>query len=258
MKGFRGLRILILLFILVLVAGTTWLGNQRVSEWRQPLWVYLYPSAAVDQADLRTHVRQLDTDDFSDLEQFFSRQGQRYGISAEPPIQVHVVEAPLQAPPPLPRGGNPLQVAWWSLQMRWYAWRAESGADRPDPDIQLFLRYHPDRGGQVLDISAAVKQGRFGIVNLFTGRRATATNQVVIAHELLHTLGATDKYDRATNLPLAPDGLAEPARQPLYPQRWAEIMGGRIALSAQSARIPNSLRQALIGPATAREIGMLD
>ena len=35
--------------------------------------------------------------------------------------------------------------------------------------------------------------------------------------------------------PQPPDGLGEPERQPLYPQRWVEIMGGRIALAEDDA-----------------------
>jgi len=34
----------------------------------------------------------------------------------------------------------------------------------------------------------------------------------VIAHELLYTLNATDKYDLNTGLPIFPNGYAEPER----------------------------------------------
>ncbi len=83
-------------------------------------------------------------------------------------------------------------------------------------------------------------------------------NNVVIAHELLHTVGATDKYSPADNLPLFPIGYADPDRQPLYPQSMAEIMGGRIPVSETQAVIPKSLVQAMIGPQTALEINWID
>jgi hypothetical protein len=83
-------------------------------------------------------------------------------------------------------------------------------------------------------------------------------NNVVIAHEFLHTLGPSDKYDPATGQPSPPDGLAEPDRAPLYPQRYAEIMGGRIARAADDAIIPQSLKYVLIGPVTAAEIRLSD
>ena len=82
-------------------------------------------------------------------------------------------------------------------------------------------------------------------------------NNFIILHELLHTLGATDKYNLSTNQPIFPEGYAEPNRKPTYPQRKAEIMGGRIPLSATEAKIPSSLKKAIIGTKTAREIGWI-
>ena len=83
------------------------------------------------------------------------------------------------------------------------------------------------------------------------------SNAVVIAHELLHTLGASDRYDLGTGLPQHPLGYAEPERRPLHPQRLAEIMGGRIPLSATRAEISRSLDQVILGNATAHEIRWL-
>ena len=71
-------------------------------------------------------------------------------------------------------------------------------------------------------------------------------------------LGATDKYSVASGQPIGPDGLAEPQREPLYPQRYAEIMGGRIAVAEDDSMIPKSLDYAVIGPLTAREINLID
>jgi hypothetical protein len=93
-----------------------------------------------------------------------------------------------------------------------------------------------------------------GVVHAFASRSQAAQNNVVIAHELLHTLGATDKYDPASNLPLHPEGYAEPDRRPLLPQTLAEIMAGRTPLSASEALMPDSVFDTVIGPATANEI----
>jgi len=76
-------------------------------------------------------------------------------------------------------------------------------------------------------------------------------------HEVLHTLGATDKYNLANDLPIYPDGFAEPDLKPLYPQRFAEVMGGRIPQSNTTANMPDHIKYAFIGPATAAEIGWL-
>jgi hypothetical protein len=79
-------------------------------------------------------------------------------------------------------------------------------------------------------------------------------NNVVIAHEILHTLGATDKYDLATLAPLYPAGYAEPDREPLHPQSFAEIMAGRYATDEDTFEMPEALDSVLVGDQTAYEI----
>jgi hypothetical protein len=76
----------------------------------------------------------------------------------------------------------------------------------------------------------------------------------VLTHEILHTLGATDKYDLKTSHPLYPDGYGDPEQDPLFPQESAEIMAGSIAVSKTEMAMPESLMYTLIGPKTAREI----
>src|SRR4030095_10262266 len=99
--------------------------------------------------------------------------------------------------------------------------------------------------------SIGLQKGLFGIVNVFADRRMLGSNDTVIAQELLHTLGATDKYDPATNQPAWPDGYAEPQRAPRYPQEYADLRGGRIPSSASESSTPESLREVIIGGQTA-------
>jgi hypothetical protein len=82
-------------------------------------------------------------------------------------------------------------------------------------------------------------------------------NHVIIAHELLHTVGAIDKYDPRTNQPLYPIGYANPEQSPLHPQKKAEIMAGRIAIAQYKAKQPEKLKQVILGEATAIEINWL-
>jgi hypothetical protein len=78
----------------------------------------------------------------------------------------------------------------------------------------------------------------------------------VAAHELMHTLGASDKYG-AVGRARVPEGLADPSRVPLYPQSAAEVMTRNVALSPSRERPPESLDELAVGRATAREIGWL-
>jgi len=84
-----------------------------------------------------------------------------------------------------------------------------------------------------------------------------ARNNVVIAHEMLHTVGASDKYDVSTKLPVYPVGYADLNRVPLHPQSKAEIMAGRIPLSEQEAVMPSGLKSTMVGETTAIEIRWL-
>ena len=86
---------------------------------------------------------------------------------------------------------------------------------------------------------------------------AIKENNIVIAHELLHTVGASDKYDPRTNQPLFPIGFAEPDREPSLPQKKAEIMAGRIPVDVNKTKSPKSLKKVLVGETTATEIRWL-
>jgi len=99
-----------------------------------------------------------------------------------------------------------------------------------------------------------LQKGLVGVVHAFADKEMTRSNNVIIAHEILHTLGATDKYDPVTLAPNFPSGYAQPQREPRYPQLRAEIMAGRYAVDAQTFEIPQSLGDVVVGDATAAEI----
>jgi hypothetical protein len=145
----------------------------------------------------------------------------------------------------------------WSLQLRYWAF-VHDNYDGPAADIQMFVVYHDPARNDHLQHSLGIQKGMIGVVNAFASPALAARNNVVIAHEFLHTVGATDKYDPATNQPLYPAGFAEPLREPRYPQRLAEIMGGRVPLSEREAVMPKSLAESSVGKQTAEEIGWIN
>jgi len=254
---FRRVRIGLLAFVLFLVAGSAWLDHHRLAGWDRPVWVTLYPIVGDHTAVTGDYVASLRQGVFDRITAFFQEEAVDYGVAALPPVEVRLAPAVAELPPapPAPPAGVAATAAW-SLRLRWWAHRVDTFRD-PPADIRIFLIYHELRGRVVLDSSLGLEKGRIGVVHCFASRRMAPTNNVIIAHELLHTLGATDKYDPATNLPRFPDGFADPGRQPRYPQVLAEVMGGRIPLRAGQAKIPPSLDYVVIGEATAREIGWL-
>jgi len=258
MSLLRILRIAVLLTVLVVVAGNHWLGNSRMADWGSPLWVTVYPIVADDSASTRQYVMRIGPERFSDIGAFLARESVRYGRRLPDPMHVQLAPVGNELPPAPPVGNQRIAIAWWSLKTRWWAWMQDFGDGLPEGDIQMFILYRQGGDTVVLDRSVGIREGRYGVINAFAESSQSAANRVVLTHELLHVLGATDKYDLQTGQPLAPHGLADPSRQPLYPQPKAEIMGGRIALTASVARIPTSLQQCVIGFDTAREIGWLE
>lgn len=255
---FRAFRIGILLFILFLVAVNAWLTKSRSTDWNNSLWVKVYPINADGSDESAMYIETLSTADFAPIEDFIAREAGRYGKTVHRPLRMELGHPIDEQPPAIDPEPNTLKIMLWSLKMRWWASHVAGAQDEIDPDVRIFVRYHRPEQGFLLENSVGLQKGMVGVVNARAGRRYRGANNVIIAHEFLHTLGATDKYDPSDGQPIAPDGLGEPDRRPLYPQKLAEIMGGRIALAADEAVIPKSLKYAVIGPMTAQEIRLAD
>ncbi len=242
------------LIVGVMIVVGNFIGQARVTSWDETLWVGLYPIAGDDQAASQDYLNGLDARQYDGIEKFLASEAKRYGLGLERPFRVNLGQGLDELPPSPPPSGNMLGVMYWSLKFRFWAWRSLADQPGPDPDIRIFLIYHDPKIAPRLPHSLGLKEGRIGIAHVFADRRMRGSNNVVIAHEMLHTLGATDKYDLATGLPRYPDGYAEPAREPVFPQEFAEIMGGRVPIAEDEAKIPNALQQARIGALTASEL----
>ncbi|MEY8194537.1 MAG: hypothetical protein RPR28_06725, partial [Cycloclasticus sp.] len=147
-----------------------------------------------------------------------------------------------------------LQTVFWSLRLRYWAYQHSQAADKVT--VNIFIQYQqldPDRR---LAHSLGLQKGLIGLVNAYADKRYQETNNVVIAHELLHTVGASDKYDLSTGQPIYPEGFAIPSKQ--YQQNKAELMAARIPLSATESEMPISLRYCVMGEQTAAEVGWVE
>jgi hypothetical protein len=251
----RKVRILIALLVLLFVASTAALTRFRTTDWDDTLYVSIYPVNGDRSPSTSAYIRSLSDDSFIDIEQYFARQALVYRDIQEKPFEISLAPAVNEMPPMPPQGGNVLQVMYWSLKMRYWAWTHNSQPG-PAPDIQIYTVYYDPTVYDRVGHSFGLQKGLVGVVNAFAGRVDGKRNNVVIAHELLHTLGATDKYDLGTNQPLYPLGYADPEQQPLHPQKHAELMAGRIPVSQHQAKQPDHLKQTLIGSVTAIEIGL--
>ena len=253
---FKAIRISILLFVLLFVGLSAFLTQARSTDWNNSLWIKVYPINADGSSAAAKYIATLKTTDFDGIESFLVRETERYSVDIKRPVRIELGDEVHEQPPELGAQPSAMSVMFWSLKMRWWASGVGNNQDRIEPDVRIFVRYHRPDLTAVLENSVGLQKGMVGIVNGYANRRHRGMNNVIIAHEFLHTLGATDKYSALDGQPVAPDGLGEPDRKPLFPQRYAEIMGGRIALAENDSVIPKSLKYALIGPLTAREINL--
>ena len=254
---FKQVRIAILLYVLAFVAVADYLASTRTTDWDATLWVDVYPINASGSARVEEYIAGLADVDFDAIERFLAREAGRHDIGLTEPFRIGLAE-PIQAEiPELAADASMIDALLWSLRMRWFATRVRIRSERPGPDIQLFAVFHDESQVAILDRSAALERGLIAVANVFASTAAKGSNQVVMAHELLHTLGASDKYVLGTNLPMFPQGYANPSARPLHPQRKAELMAGRIPIDADTAEIPGNLDEVLVGPETALEIGWL-
>jgi hypothetical protein len=250
----KSIRITILLLVLIWAAGHTWLDRVMSTRWKETLWVGVFPVNADGSASTQQYVDGLDEQQFADIESFFEREAHHYGRSLVEPVHVALYPQLRQLPPELPRDASLLETALWSLKLRWFAWRTLDFGGHPPPRIRMLVLFHDPATLPIVPDSHGLQKGLLGVVHAFADRNMNGSNDVVLAHELLHTLGATDKYDPATGEPLVPIGLGDPQQVPLYPQRKAEIMAGRRALSPTDAQMPPSLADVVAGPQTAAEV----
>jgi hypothetical protein len=250
----KTVRISILLLILGGVALQQYFDRAATQSWHDTLWVGVFPLNADGSREAQEYMQTLTAKDFADIEAFFVREAQRYGVTAAQPVHIELYPIGSQLPPELPAHAGVIGRAWWSLKMRWYAARASRFAGHAPSRVRIFVLYHDPATLDTVPDSHGLQKGLVGVVHAFAERSMAGSNNMVIAHELLHTAGASDKYDLGSGEPLEPIGLGDRGQVPLYPQQRAEIMAGRRALSAHEWDTPRSLRSVVVGPETALEI----
>ena len=130
--------------------------------------------------------------------------------------------------------------------------RAGVGLERLDARIYLIMK--PAEHGLGFVEGESEYGGRIGVARADINPEMLDFALFVAAHELMHTLGASDKYDDAGRA-IFPGGFAQPDRLPRYPQPGAEVMARNVPLAPGSERPPNVLEELFVGDATASEIG---
>jgi hypothetical protein len=250
----RKVRIAFLLLILGAAAYSNWYDRLSTTDWDETLYVGVFPVDETSNAVARDYIGQLTADRVADIGKFLNDEAHEYGVGIARPVSIELYPPIAERPPERAANSNMLQNMWWSLKLRLYARRASRASGKAPPQVRIFVIYHDPAFARTVPHSVGMQKGLVGVVHAFADARMTRANSVVIAHEILHTLGASDKYDPDTLAPLYPTGYAEPERSPRYPQAFTELMAGRRAVDARTFEMPESLDGVVVGEASALEI----
>jgi hypothetical protein len=250
----RNRRILILFSIFFLLAGNKFLTERDLRDWKEPLVVRVYPFNGDDLETTQEYIESLQEDDYISIASFIDEEAKAFGLEADGLMEIELSDESISRPPELPEQRSFWNNISWSLKFRFWANWELFKHEASSPDIALFLLYFDPEEKDTLSHSVGLKGSQSAYINVFAEKKYHRKNLVVVTHEMLHILGAGDKYDIATNYPFYPVGFAEPDASPLLPQTYAEIMAGRIPVDNLQAKIPDSLSSVLIGEQTAMEI----
>lgn len=253
---FKKFRILILFLILATVALSAWRANQRLTAWEHTIHIGIYPIAGDQSATTTQFVREFNEDNTRKMTEWIEQEAEKHKITVLQPVSFKVAPVLNELPPLPPDHPSALDAMLWSMKIRWWAWQNDK-ISGPKPNIRLFVIFHDGNLTPNLAHSVGLGKGQIGLIHAFSNRNQQRQNAVVITHELLHTFGASDKYDQASLQPIYPQGYADPDQTPRLPQRQAEIMAGRTPISETEAKIPASLDETIVGHNTAVEIGWI-
>ncbi|MDT8321657.1 MAG: hypothetical protein RQ826_14140 [Xanthomonadales bacterium] len=247
----RTVRLLILLIAAILVAMIYFSRSTGPPDWDRPLRVVIYPENADGSRAAQAHIETLSADRFAQVETWLAEQAARHETGLQKPFELELADPINQAP-----GATDHESFWadlkWGLRLRIWYWTFDDQGRAPDITLVARYRHAQQRGGLH---SLGIPELNLAVVNLLADDAAQGLNKVVLAHELLHTVGADDLYDPRSGLPRYPEGYADPDRKPRHPQSSAELMAGRIPVGPARAVQATSLEQTTIGPKTAADIG---
>lgn len=258
-RTFFFVRVSILLGILAVILLWAWNDRRRRTArttWARPLQVALILTTqgevdAVAVANLKGRIRDLERHLLAERRLYRSdATNEPFAFQVYGPVAVH-------SAPPKPSAEGFVAL----LQQTYGSWRYFRGVDGQLDvpwrafDARLYLMLRPPASAHRKSIEGQSEQGGWvGQVEVELDESMVDFALFVVVHELMHLLGASDKYDPSGRA-LVPEGLADPLRQPLFPQTRAEIMARNIVVAPGTERPPDTLDELCIGALTAEEIG---
>jgi len=251
---FRTIRIAVLLTVLIFVIGLAYSHHRRVEErrsWQRTLHVGVWLAQAQDGVDPNTILELRDS--VVDLELALNREFERYGGSIQP-FRFHAF-GPVLAPTPPTLDDDSFQArVQFTWELRTYTKAVRLGVAQVPTDIDIYVSLRPPSGKQRHFEGIAALNSTIGLVEVELEADMIPVVLMTVAHELFHTLGATDKYDSNGETRI-PDGLGDPDQEPLFPQAGMDVMGRDVVLGPGQPRLLRNLSELRVNRFTAAEIG---
>ncbi len=255
-------RVTVLSAILLGVLAYAWLDHERRHSrtlWQEPLTVGMvvldFGKGGVDEAVLASLAARA-----SALGERLSREFARYRDADQPMIRV-LPYGPVHVKrrPPEPQGEGLWAALRYSYELWRYTSQVDDAADVPSRglDSRIYVVAEPVDDAERKQVEGYSQDGgRIGIARVQLDDSTIDLGLFVVAHELMHTLGASDRYDEFGRT-LIPEGLGNPEQRPLYPQQTADVMARNRVLEPGTEIPPETLEELSVAPQTAAEIGWL-
>lgn len=250
----KWVRVAVLLGVLVSL-GVWGLSRQRSREqrlgWKRPLNVAVVLLA---HGEVKPEVTQAWSEGLERLQGWMEREAARYHLGVRRPVELHLVGPTkadgLELAPP-GEGLVDRALGAWHLSRELARVDKAAGVVPSRWDARIYVSLEPTESEDERFVEGMAEAGgSVGLVRGVLKDTELTLELTAVAHELFHCLGAADAYDRGGHA-LVPQGMVEPQRQPLYPQVAAEVMVGEVPLGPQLGRLPDSLDEVRVGPATA-------
>lgn len=256
-------RIALLLVLLVAVASWGWSTRDRLEsrkDWSRTLRVGV---VVLEMDPIDPQVVGMFESRLNDLESLFSDEFQRLTGERLSPFEFRVVGSVRidSRPPPMPEPDAGIVDNLKTTRA------LDRFLEEPADELKLNPRHFDSVIWVVASDPGESAERRFveglaefggdrGLVRVELDPSMDVLAAAAVGHELLHTLGATDKY--GAQGPVTGDGFYESSREPLYPQERAEIMAREIPTGPGVARLPDFIAELGVGRRTAIEIGWIN
>jgi serine/threonine-protein kinase len=194
------------------------------------------------------------------IEKLFNAEHSRYTNRTEPALQLRLSE-----PEVFLRGlsaqDNPLELMRSQSVFKFLEVVDRSRPGEQEAIVHLYVYPFNPRAADNMAFPQEFPGQRprqMGIAYLAGHESQSVSNLLNIAREIAFVYGAKETRDSATRLPLNPEGLANPLKQPLYPQDHAELMAYDRAVSPLLKEAVSDFTRVKIGPHTAHQLGWID